>query len=336
MMIRIIISCLLLITGHSGFSQSLNGIVVNQDSVPIGDAFVFISNSNYGVVTEEDGTFHLEVSGLDHLELTVSQINYELSTMRVALKSTDYVRVVLLSRPNELESVELVKKYDPKIRKRRLNRFTEAFLGEEAIGKKIRILNPDDLLFYHDGDGLRIETNEPIRIDNSYLGYLIQFHVKDFILYDNEDLIYSGSVFFEEQELKRRDLAKAKKNRRRTYKGSSQYFMRQMILGDEMKGYTLSIASRRDATHNEEFTQINYEQLNIKYTPMDNTYRMLIGTMLRVYHKQYETDSFISPMNSVIIMDTYGNIINSQEVEEFGYWSKRRMAVILPFDYLPD
>jgi len=95
MMIRIIISCLLLITGHSGFSQSLNGIVVNQDSVPIGDAFVFISNSNYGVVTEEDGTFHLEVSGLDHLELTVSQINYELNTMRVALKSTDYVRVVL-------------------------------------------------------------------------------------------------------------------------------------------------------------------------------------------------------------------------------------------------
>ena len=63
---------------------------------------------------------------------------------------------------------------------------------------------------------------------------------------------------------------------------------------------------------------------------------MLIGTMLRVYNKQDATDSFISPMNSVIIMDTYGNIINSKEVEEFGYWSKRRMAVILPFDYLPD
>ena len=197
MMLRCYISWLLVIVATSGYSQSIKGIVIDQDTLPVGDAFVFISNSNYGVVTGQDGTFELDISGLEHIELTVSQINYELTIQKVALNTTDYIEIVLTSRSNEVGSVELVNKYDPKIRKRRLKRFTEALLGEESTGKKVKILNADDILFYHDGFGIRIETNVPIRIENVYLGYLVQFHVKDFILYDNEDLVYEGSLYFE-------------------------------------------------------------------------------------------------------------------------------------------
>ena len=333
---RIIIFCFLFIVANYSYSQSISGIVMDQDSLPVADAFVFVSNSNYGVASGEDGTFYLDVKGLDNIELTVSQINYQLTTLKVPLGTNDNIKIVLPSRSNEIESVELVNEYDPNIRKRRLKRFTEALLGEEAKGKKIKILNTDDLLLYHDGDGLRIEIDGPIRIENDYLGYLVQFHVRNFILYDNEDLIFDGSVFFEELEMKRRELAKAKKNRRRTYRGSTQYFMRQMFVGHDLQGYTLSLGSHPDATHNEQFTRINYDDLTFRYNPTDKTYRMLIGTILRVYDNQYEKDSFLAPMNNVLIMDAFGNIINSKEVEEFGYWSKRRMATILPFDYLPE
>ena len=126
MMIRCYISWLLVIVAYSGYSQSIRGIVIDQDTLPVGDAFVFISNSNYGVVTEQDGTFELNISGLEHIELTVSQINYELTIQKVALDTTDYIEIVLASRSNEVGSVELVNKYDPKIRKRHLKRFTEA------------------------------------------------------------------------------------------------------------------------------------------------------------------------------------------------------------------
>lgn len=336
MITRVYLSCLLLLLIRSGYCQTVSGIIIDEEALPIADAFVFISNSNYGVVTEEDGTFELDLSGLDHVELTVSQINYELTIQKIALNTTDYIEIVLPARSNEIGSVELVNKYDPKIRKRRLRRFTEAFLGEESTGKKVKILNSDHILFYHDGFGLRIETKEPILIENFYLGYLVQFHVEDFILYDNEDLIYDGSLYFEELELKRKDRAKAKKNRRRTYKGSSQYFMRQMILGHDINGYTLSIGSHLNATHNEQFTRINHEDLIFRYSPTDQTYRLLIGTILRVYDNQHETDSFLAPINSIIIMDRYGNITNSDEVEEFGYWSKRRMTSQLPLDYIPE
>ena len=199
-MTRVYISCLLLIIVYGGYSQSLSGLIINEEAQPVPDAFVFISNSNYGVVTQEDGTFELDVSGLEHIELTVSQINYKLIIQKVALNTT-YVEIVLSSRSNELGSVEFVKEYDPNIRKRRLKRFKEALLGEESKGKKIEILNPDDILLYHDGVGLRIETNVPVRIENLYLGYMVHFHVKDFILFDNDDLKYEGSLYFKELEM---------------------------------------------------------------------------------------------------------------------------------------
>ena len=334
MMTRVYISCLLLIIVYGGYSQSLSGLIINEEAQPVPDAFVFISNSNYGVVTQEDGTFELDVSGLEHIELTVSQINYKLIIQKVALNTT-YVEIVLSSRSNELGSVEFVKEYDPNIRKRRLKRFKEALLGEESKGKKIEILNPDDILLYHDGVGLRIETNVPVRIENLYLGYMVHFHVKDFILFDNDDLKYEGSLYFKELEMKKSDWAKAKKNRRRTYKSSSQYFMRQMILGHDINGYTLSIGTNLGATYNEQFTRINHDDLLFRYNPKDHTYRLLIGTILRIYDKRHDTDSFLAPTESIIIMDRFGNITNSKQVEEFGYWSKRRMTSQLPFDYIP-
>ena len=55
-MTRVYISCLLLIIVYGGYSQSLSGLIINEEAQPVPDAFVFISNSNYGVVTQEDKT----------------------------------------------------------------------------------------------------------------------------------------------------------------------------------------------------------------------------------------------------------------------------------------
>ena len=177
-LIHIIVYTLFFTQFASG--QVLNGMVLNEDGAPISDVFVFISNSNYGVLTDLDGSFELEIGDAKTVNLTCSQINYEIKAQKVDDVSKK-LEIVMIERINELFEVNVVKKFNPKIRDRRLERFQKALLGSNYNKRKISILNPEKLLLYHDGTALKVEINEPLVIENNQSGYLMRFFISEFI-----------------------------------------------------------------------------------------------------------------------------------------------------------
>ncbi len=328
-----IILCILCLT-QLAIGQVLDGSVVDDEGAPIADVFVFISNSNYGVVTDNEGRFQLEVGDSKSVKLTCSQINYEIKTKTVEDISKE-VKIVMTERTNELSEVNVVKKFDPRIRDRRLKRFQKALLGSNYNDRKITIVNPEELLLYHDGTALKVEIKEPLIIKNNQSGYVMRFFISEFTHFDNEDLIYKGSIFFDEMSLTRRQQAKANKTRRKSYRLGSRHFFRSLIGRGDIESYVISIGVYNAKRDYYDYQLVQPESLNVKWDQSANHYYLSVGTLIKVYDKKTNAVSYLKPLNNQIRWDINGNIVNSSEVEEYGYWSELRMASILPYDYVP-
>ena len=320
----------------NSYGQMIQGKILSQEDQPVADAFVFISNSNYGVVSDENGIFEIESSGTKSLELTVSQINFTLRTETVQINGEPII-IKLEPKINEVISVELTQRYDPKIRERRLKRFSASLLGTDIKDRNIKILNIEDILIYHEENALKIEASGPILIENKKLGYLLRFFVSDFVLYDNEDLIYKGAVFFEDLQMKRREMAKAKKNRKKAYRLGSRMFLNELTKRGSLDRYVVSLGRFVDARGGYyDYDKIDPENLQVSYLSDQRLYSLSIATVLKVYDKKTNVASYLKPLESKILIDTYGNIVNSSRVEELGFWSERRLGTLLPFDYSPE
>lgn len=192
-------------------------------------ASVFLSNSSYGTITNDDGTFSLTGVKPGQYELVVTMIGFEDYNQTIMVgKDPIKISAELMPKVTQLHEVVITTNANWK---RNYEMFVKEFLGESENARQCKILNPRDIsLTYHKAKKtLEAFSDEFIVIENRALGYKVKFLLKSFKCDQINNIIsWEGKVLYTEIPAKavQKKLWEAKRND--IYYGSSQHFFRSL------------------------------------------------------------------------------------------------------------
>jgi hypothetical protein len=252
---------------------------------------------------------------------------------------------------------------------RRLERFTEIFVGETPNAQETKILNPEVLDFADKGGTLLAFASEIIQIENRALGDRIQYFLKDFAA-EPTRIRYDGEPLFEEMEPENPEQAATwEENRREAFYGSFRHFMLAVLSGRATEhGFeTFQRSTPAGAASQGTFQQSN--AMADQRTPFDvktllketdNPNEKLLefeGAIELIFKGELESDayadwqrSFGGPTgmrgdrfqrslfwqeNGPTLVDYKGDILNPYGVTVSGHLAFERVADELPKEYRP-
>lgn len=358
-LISIVIVCLFSSLALNG--QSVKAVVADKDTrVPIVDVFVFWDNSSTGSITDKKGVFELTAENYQNNTLVFSHLNYDLYSLPVKDIGAVPDTIFLTSSGVVLTEAVVTEKSKPRVRSRWLKRFKNDFLGAKYDNKLIRIKNPEVLLFKNEKGKLTAESRDALVIENKFLGYQVQFFLEAFESYQEGDLLYEGKVFFKELDGTKKEKARFKRNRLKTYQQTSRSFFtalvnQKMEEGNYEVGYSifdrdgafanyepidpnsLSIKEVRDAVYEISINQIltvTANQIKLGQSANKGLGTTLGGRVGNFKENQFNIPrSYLWSKHGRIVVNKFGTILNAKEVEEAGYWASLRVASLLPLDY---
>jgi len=160
-------------------AQSYSGYVfdeITKDTI-IG-ASVYFDGTSIGTTTDENGFFQIESKEKINTPLLVSYVGY--TTFKVDDSALGGITHIYL-KEDQLNLNEVVVFDDTWSRERKMKHFKKEFLGQGKGGRKSRIKNEYaiKLRFNRSDSTLVAFSNEPILVENKYLGYLISFRIKE-------------------------------------------------------------------------------------------------------------------------------------------------------------
>ena len=216
------------------FSQTkIEGNVYDFNKEPLSGTSVYIDGTTIGTTTNELGYFSLEIPLSSNSVLIVRNIGFKTHFIELQ-KISSSLHIFLDEDVKELKEVVVEKTYFS--RDQMLKLFKEQFLGTNAAGKSCVIENEDDLYFDYDRKKMTINvySDQPLIINNKYLGYKIEFQLVDFQCkfikfgmkseYVNQ-ILYAGNSLFVESNSSNKIL----KRRQKSFEGSTLHFFRNFI-----------------------------------------------------------------------------------------------------------
>lgn len=211
---------------------SITGKVVRANSQsPITQASVFLSNSSFGTISKNDGSFALNNIRPGQYTLVITAIGYQDFTKTLLVESeTINVDVELSVKSIELREVTISTSSKADWR-RNFEQFKKEFIGADANAKDCEIINPDVLNFTYRKSKQVLEAyaDDFLIVENRALGYRVKFLVKDFKSDHISGIIsYSGQRLFEELPGKESQKKKWRIKRDEAYYGSAMHFYRSL------------------------------------------------------------------------------------------------------------
>lgn len=349
----------------------LTGSVVDDETgTPLAGVHVFIAGSMIGTTTDGEGRYQLERVPMGAHRLYVSIIGFEPAFRDIMLReSRDFTFDFRLKEAvAELGEITVEAKGDKRW-KRRLERFTDIFVGETPNAKDTKILNPEVLDFADKGGTLLAFASEIIQVENKALGYRIQYFLKDFAA-EPTRIRYDGEPLYEEMEPENAEQAAMwEENRRKAFYGSFRHFMLAALSGRATEhGFeTFQRSAPAGAAGNGTFQQSG--GLSDQRTPFDvttllkdtdNPNEKLLefdGAIELIFKGELESDayanwqrSFGGPKgirgdrfqkslfwqeNGPTLVDYKGDILNPYGVTVSGHLAFERVADELPKEYRP-
>ena len=211
---------------------SITGKVVRANSKsPISQASVFLSNSSFGTISKNDGTFALNNVRPGQYTLVITAIGYQDYTKVILLDSeTINVDVELSAKSIELREVTISTSSKADWQ-RNFEQFKTEFIGSDKNARDCEIINPDVLNFTYRKSKKILEAyaDDFLIVENRALGYRVKFLVKDFKSDGISGIIsYSGQRLFEELSAKESQKKKWRLKRDEAYYGSAMHFYRSL------------------------------------------------------------------------------------------------------------
>jgi len=217
-------------------AQVINGTVYDRVTRnPIADAHIYLNGSTYFTITSDSGTFHLEVREKLNTQMIVSHLLYE--TLVIDKPFEKVSREIYLTEKENMFDEVVIKPKFRFTRREMMNTFEIQFLGDNKAGKSCKILNKDDIqLYYNDTvKTLYAKCNQPIIVENEFLGYQIQISLSSFyVRYKHHTLkerdiellsLFRGNMFFVDMAPQNPVI---KKRRDEAYQSSSRFFLKSM------------------------------------------------------------------------------------------------------------
>ena len=335
--------------------QTISGKITDAETqLPIRHAEVFISGTTVGVITDTLGNFSIKVPFLP-CTLVADHVSYESHIQ--AIENSLQLNIELVPSNFSLDEVNISAKNK---RRRNLRYFYDHFLGESP--EKTRVLNDSVLVFQRDKMQFSATSNEPLLVENNYLGYRIKVILEEFkvIVRDGPngkqlalnspnggDVIQlKGYYYYEPLELEQPSKAVYfTKNRRLAYHGSYRHFLKSIFDNEPgAQGYRISIFP-------EEQTAAFYHIENNELSSQAKEYIILADTLV-IYYRFDEDDypipeeflkdrfsysqrkSVFYPVKAPFLIRSNGTSPNLNFVID-GAMDVTNFANSLPEDYMP-
>ncbi len=214
------------------FAQSgiITGKVTHEGTTtPLPRASVFLSSSQVGSATSEDGTFTLSGIRPGQYTLVVTILGYE-----------DYSKVILVGREPIKLNIEMVQKplmlrevvisSDADWRKN-YEQFRKEFIGVDENAKSCVVMNPHILNLEYNPTKriLHADADEFLIVENKALGYRVKFLLNDFKIDKISNIISrEGQQVFEDLPGSEAQKKKWHQKREEAYYGSAMHFYRSL------------------------------------------------------------------------------------------------------------
>ncbi|WP_297098113.1 carboxypeptidase-like regulatory domain-containing protein [uncultured Draconibacterium sp.] len=232
--------------------QTISGRITDAETnLPIRHAEVFVSGTTVGVITDTLGNFSIKVPFMP-CTLVADHVSYE--SYIQAIENQQQLDIELVPSNFSLDEVSISAKDK---RRRNLRYFYDHFLGESP--EKTKVLNDSVLVFQRDKMQFSATSNEPLLVENNYLGYRIKVILDEFkvIVRDGPngkqlalnspnggDVIQlKGYYYYEPLEVEQPSKTDYfAKNRRLSYHGSYRHFLKSIFDNNPgEQGYEIKI-----------------------------------------------------------------------------------------------
>lgn len=334
---------------------TISGTVVDTLQQPLPGASVFAQNTTIGTAADAHGEFKLYVPAGGY-DLIITFTGYQTQSIRVANSNTEPLHIVLKPREKEMEEVVIQNSNEVKDGWEKYGKFfLENFIGTSPNAAHCTLENPEALkfLFIKKKNKLKVLGKEDLMITNNELGYRIRYQLDSFTYEYNTDLSgFLGYPFFE--EMGGSDSLKAvwKNNREKAYYGSRLHFMRAYYdssLTEE--GFDLEI--KDTVPDSVKFIPVNNPYDTAYYTILDsaNVEISLPDEVKVIYKNARADDSFLefykypkgtpNQTSAMLIKDYFiiqenGFFYPQTAVINAGYWTWKKLADMLPYNYYPE
>ncbi len=320
-----ILALFYVLTAHS---QVIKGIVRDQKTKePIYSASVYFNGTFGGTLTDQNGKFELEVKKYGKMPMTVSALGYY-SVSVTDFLSHNPVEVYLAPKLFELEEVVVKAKSHAWERKENLEIFRREFLGTTSNSFNCKIINEDDLKFIYKSakDTIKAYALKPLIIDNKALGFKVTYYLDKF-----EYCKMSGSfsfngnaIFSEDTTLTDERKTYFERKRMDTYLGSRMQFFRA-LWADDLNSAGFTVKNSANETLKSKL---------IVYSDGRSKYLRYLGSDMGIAYYSKQPTSFIIFSKDKVYFDGNGYFEPSALIWE-GEMAKKRIADLLPFEYLP-
>lgn len=232
--------CLIVLSTPLYGQLSISGRIVDfQSSKPLEKASVFVNNTTIGTTSSSEGKFSLNNVRSGQCDLVISMIGYETVFQSLNIQnSSDTILIRLKPKVSTLKPVIIL---PDKLRLHYLDLFKKGFIGKTENASSCKILNPDVLSFDFNSKNntLQVSADDFIIIENSALGYRIEFLLNQFVYTTNPDhsylTYYDGQALFKELKGRKSKRHRWNKNRVKTYLGSTMHFFRSAANNELVK-----------------------------------------------------------------------------------------------------
>ncbi len=320
---------------------------------------VFINNTTISTATDMQGNYTLSGLEAGTVEIGFSFLGYTAQTRTVTLKPGGTFTLNLnLSPLEQVLSEQEVKASRDKSWERDLRKFQSLFLGIDEAAAQTSILNPwvIDFPAPTEKGTFLARAEQPIELENRYLGYKITFNLKEFVDAPTAYRI-AGAARFEllptDSEAQQ---ALWEKNRADIYRRSPMNLFRSILKGTyEREGFYLygdkaggsaSMNIRTDIFANElgkSVVPYKADPLVIPGSTPEEYLLQLKGRIEIHYQKGFAQAntyrdapypiSWLEVKNGQVRVRENGTVLNPEELVFSGDMDRKRISNLLPVDY---
>ncbi|STD55075.1 carboxypeptidase-like regulatory domain-containing protein [Empedobacter falsenii] len=369
---QIIILGFFLISSNLFAQNTIKGKVIDEKSLPIINAEIYVDNSTIKSKTNEKGEFELSLPNGQY-NLIVRASLFENYILNVNTNQITFYKVVLEPEVVALQEtvVQAISKEDWLYY---YQTFLKLFLGSNEAAKKCKIENSKDLRFKYDKNTRQLSatSRNPLIITNNYLGYKIEYDLVDFnVDFKSNYVLTLGTALFTELKSSASKEKKWQENRRKSYLGSVTHFMKAVYDNKiEEEGYDIKRLIRKD---NPEYIKFKEETLlggrivgkvppkiitylvnqkvpsdSLKIVDNNDQYLNFKG-LYSVEYKNEKEDldyakqngakyisnqlSIFAIKSDLLKIEENGTYYHPANLVVEGYWSWEKIANMIPMDY---
>jgi hypothetical protein len=355
----------------NGVFGQINGIVRDDQGIPLEGVHVWLSGTQSGDLTDSLGLFHLPINHGGPLEIVASYIGFKFYKKELTLRDTARSIGIRMRPSTTILDEVLITAQSSKKRKKWLSQFKKSFFGNSANAKFCEILNPDALIFEKTNEGLKVITTDVIKLRNNALAYDVMLHL-DHAKIKESSITYSGKFLFTPIESSDpKEINRVERERRIAYLGSLNHFFYSLVNNTvRSEQFTMAEVNIDNGQYGEE-TALRQSQilrqgstegeyvlmfkhfLKVSYYGEDNSEIEgvdKIGYVARNLGRPAEQDMISQEKNELnksrhgqvsflflkkvpVILLEGGYLKNPKYLEEQGYLGTERFAEMLPLEY---